>query len=137
MTESSKDVSITIFGVIHPVVEAQDKDVFFIYTTFAMSSCFQWEGLYAYYACIIRFESGATHGFWINWANITWQLLHLIPTNLKKSQSELATKNDIAPLASKTDLLELKVDIVKWVGALMLAKVAVIAALVKLLWKSS
>ena len=52
---------------------------------------------------------------------------------LKKSQGELATKNDIAPLASKTDLLELKVDIVKWVGALMLAQVAVIAALVKLL----
>ncbi|MEI6334230.1 MAG: DUF1640 domain-containing protein [Methylococcaceae bacterium] len=52
---------------------------------------------------------------------------------LKKSQSELATKNDIVPLASKTDLLELKVDLVKWVGALMLAQVAVIAALVKLL----
>ena len=52
---------------------------------------------------------------------------------LKKSQGELATKNDIAPLASKTDLLELKVDIVKWVGALMLAQVAVIATLVKLL----
>jgi len=52
---------------------------------------------------------------------------------LKKSQSELATKLDIAPLASKTDLLELKVDLVKWVGVLMLAQVAVIAALVKLL----
>ncbi len=52
---------------------------------------------------------------------------------LKKSQSELATKLDIAPLASKTDLLELKVDLVKWVGALMLAQVAVVAALVKLL----
>jgi len=53
---------------------------------------------------------------------------------LKKSQGELTTKNDIVPLASKTDLLELKVDLVKWVGALMLAQVAVIAALVKLLW---
>jgi hypothetical protein len=52
---------------------------------------------------------------------------------LKKAQSELATKTDIALLASKTDLLELKVDLVKWVGALMLAQVAVIAALVKLL----
>ncbi|MCX7094060.1 MAG: hypothetical protein NTY50_11500 [Methylobacter sp.] len=52
---------------------------------------------------------------------------------LKKAQSELATKTDIAPLASKTDLLELKVDLVKWMGALMLAQVAVIAALVKLL----
>ncbi len=52
---------------------------------------------------------------------------------LKKAQGELATKADIAPLASKNDLLELKVDIVKWVGALMLAQVAVIAALVKLL----
>ncbi len=52
---------------------------------------------------------------------------------LKKSQGELTTKNDIVPLASKTDLLELKVDLVKWVGALMLAQVAVIAALVKLL----
>ena len=52
---------------------------------------------------------------------------------LKKSQSELATTSDIVPLASKTDLLELKVDLVKWVGALMLAQVAVIAALVKLL----
>ncbi len=53
---------------------------------------------------------------------------------LKKSQGELATKADIAPLASKNDLLELKVDIVKWVGGLMLAQVAIIAALVKLLW---
>ncbi|MEI6066049.1 MAG: hypothetical protein WCP96_01810 [Methylococcaceae bacterium] len=52
---------------------------------------------------------------------------------LKKSQGELATRKDIVPLASKTDLLELKVDLVKWVGALMLAQVAVIAALVKLL----
>ncbi len=52
---------------------------------------------------------------------------------LKKSQGELATKADIAPLASKNDLLELKVDIVKWVGGLMLAQVAIIAALVKLL----
>ena len=52
---------------------------------------------------------------------------------LKKSQGELTTKNDIVPLASKTDLLELKADLVKWVGALMLAQVAVIAALVKLL----
>lgn len=52
---------------------------------------------------------------------------------LKKSQSELATKSDIAPLASKTDLLELKVDTVKWMSALMMAQVVVIAALVKLL----
>ena len=54
-------------------------------------------------------------------------------TLLKTSQDELATKADIPPLASKNDLLELKVDIVKWVGGLMLAQVAIIAALVKLL----
>lgn len=47
---------------------------------------------------------------------------------LKKSQGELATKADL-----HREILELKVDIVKWVGALMLAQVAVIAALVKLL----
>ncbi|MEI6269893.1 MAG: DUF1640 domain-containing protein [Methylococcaceae bacterium] len=58
---------------------------------------------------------------------------------LKKSQSELATKDDLhreiesLKNVTKTDLLELKVDLVKWVGALMLAQVAVIAALVKLL----
>ena len=58
---------------------------------------------------------------------------------LKKSQGELVTKADLhqeiesLKNATKTDLLELKVDIVKWVGALMLAQVAVIAALVKLL----
>jgi len=58
---------------------------------------------------------------------------------LKKSQGELATKDDLhreiesLRNATKTDLLELKVDLVKWVGALMLAQVAVIAALVKLL----
>ena len=57
---------------------------------------------------------------------------------LIKSQGELATKNDLhreiesVKNSNKTDLLELKVDIVKWVGALMLAQVAVIAALVKL-----
>ena len=58
---------------------------------------------------------------------------------LKKSQGELASKNDLhreiesLKNATKTDLLGLKVDLVKWVGALMLAQVAVIAALVKLL----
>ena len=58
---------------------------------------------------------------------------------LKKSQGELITKADLhqeiesLKNVTKTDLLELKVDIVKWVGALMLAQVAVIASLVKLL----
>ena len=59
---------------------------------------------------------------------------------LKKSQGELATKDDLhreiesLKNTTKTELLELKVDIVKWVGGLMLAQVAIIAALVKLLW---
>ena len=58
---------------------------------------------------------------------------------LKKSQGELATKDDLyreiesLKNTTKTELLELKVDIVKWVGGLMLAQVAIIAALVKLL----
>ncbi len=58
---------------------------------------------------------------------------------LKKSQGELATKDDLhceiesLKNVTKTDLLELKVDLIKWVGALMLAQVAVIVALVKLL----
>lgn len=47
---------------------------------------------------------------------------------LKKAQGELATKSDL-----HSEILELKVDIVKWAGALMLAQVAVIAALVKLI----
>lgn len=68
-------------------------------------------------------------------SGFTRQQSETVVSVLKKSQSELATKSDIAALelAFKTDLLELKVDIVKWVGALMLAQVAVIAALVKLL----
>jgi hypothetical protein len=66
-------------------------------------------------------------------SGFTRQQSEAVVSVLKKSQNELATKLDIAPLASKTDLLELKVDLVKWVGALMLAQVAVIAALVKLL----
>ena len=47
---------------------------------------------------------------------------------LKKAQGELATKSDL-----HSEILELKVGIVKWAGALMLAQVAVIAALVKLI----
>jgi hypothetical protein len=66
-------------------------------------------------------------------SGFTRQQSETVVSILKKSQSELATKLDIAPLATKADLLELKVDLVKWVGALMLAQVAVIAALVKLL----
>ena len=34
-----------------------------IYTIFSMCSCFQWEGLWAFFAHMIRFESGATHGY--------------------------------------------------------------------------
>jgi hypothetical protein len=66
-------------------------------------------------------------------SGFTRQQSETVVAVLKKAQNELATKHDIAPLASKNDLLELKVDLVKWVGALMLAQVAVIAALVKLL----
>jgi hypothetical protein len=46
---------------------------------------------------------------------------------------ELTNKANIAPLAWKAELLELKVDIVKWVNALMMAHLAVMPALVKLL----
>ena len=42
----------------------------------------------------------------------------------KLKRGELATKADL-----HSEILELKVDIIKWVGALMLAQVAVIAAL--------
>jgi hypothetical protein len=49
-------------------------------------------------------------------------------TTITFDTQELATKADL-----HSEILELKVDIVKWVGALMLAQVAVIAALVKLL----
>jgi hypothetical protein len=66
-------------------------------------------------------------------SGFTRQQSEVVVSVLKKAQGELATKADIAPLASKNDLLELKVDIVKWVGALMLAQVGIIAALVKLL----
>lgn len=72
-------------------------------------------------------------------SGFTRQQSETVVSVLKKSQSELATKDDLhreiesLKNATKTDLLELKVDLVKWVGALMLAQVAVIAALVKLL----
>jgi hypothetical protein len=49
------------------------------------------------------------------------------------TRKQLTTKADIAPLAWKADLLELKVDIVKWVNGLMMAHLAVMPALVKLL----
>lgn len=72
-------------------------------------------------------------------SGFTRQQSEAVVSVLKKSQSELATKDDLhheiegLKNVTKTDLLELKVDLVKWVGALMLAQVAVIAALVKLL----
>ena len=72
-------------------------------------------------------------------SGFTRQQSETVVAVLKKSQGELATKDDLhreiesLRSANKTDLLELKVDLVKWVGALMLAQVAVIAALVKLL----
>jgi len=61
-------------------------------------------------------------------SGLTRQQSETVIAVLKKSQGELATKADL-----HREILELKVDIVKWVGALMLAQVAVIAALVKLL----
>lgn len=61
-------------------------------------------------------------------SGLTRQQSEVVIAVLKKSQGELATKADL-----HREILELKVDIVKWVGALMLAQVAVIAALVKLL----
>ena len=72
-------------------------------------------------------------------SGFTRQQSETVVSVLKKSQGELVTKADLhqeiesLKNVTKTDLLELKVDIVKWVGALMLAQVAVIAALVKLL----
>ena len=73
-------------------------------------------------------------------SGFTRQQSETVVSVLKKAQGELATKDDLhreiesLKNTTRTDLLELKVDIVKWVGALMLAQVAVIAALVKLLW---
>ncbi len=61
-------------------------------------------------------------------SGLTRQQSEAVVAVLKKAQGELATKSDL-----HREILELKVDIVKWVGALMLAQVAVIAALVKLL----
>ena len=52
---------------------------------------------------------------------------------LKKAQSDLATKSDISTLASKIDLQEMELRLVKWVFGVALGQVAVIAALVKLL----
>ena len=49
------------------------------------------------------------------------------------TRKQLTTKANIAPLAWKADLLELKVDFVKWVNGLMMAHLAVMPALVKLL----
>jgi hypothetical protein len=51
----------------------------------------------------------------------------------KKSQGELATKTDISPLASKIDLQEMELRLVKWVFGVALGQIAVIATLVKLL----
>ena len=72
-------------------------------------------------------------------SGFTRQQSEIVVSVLKKAQGELATKDDLhheiegLKSTTKTDLLELKVDIVKWVGALMLAQVGIIAALVKLL----
>jgi uncharacterized protein Smg (DUF494 family) len=72
-------------------------------------------------------------------SGFTRQQSEIVVSVLKKAQGELATKDDLhheiegLKSTTKTDLLEIKVDIVKWVGALMLAQVGIIAALVKLL----
>lgn len=54
---------------------------------------------------------------------------------LKKAQGELATKNDLREMELRIEakISDIKYDLVKWIGGLMLAQVAVIAALVKLL----
>jgi hypothetical protein len=50
-----------------------------------------------------------------------------------EAQTDLATKRDIATLASKIDMQEMELRLVKWVFGVALGQVAVIAALVKLL----
>jgi hypothetical protein len=63
---------------------------------------------------------------------------------LSSSRNELATRTDIAlvqrdlqelgmRMATKTDLAELKADLLKWVIGLFIAQVGLFAALVKLL----
>ena len=54
---------------------------------------------------------------------------------LKKAQGELATKNDLREMELRIEakISDIKYDLVKWIAGLMLAQVAVIAALVKLL----
>ena len=60
-------------------------------------------------------------------SGFTRQQSETVVSVLKKAQGELATKDDLhreiesLKNTTRTDLLELKVDFVKWVGALMLA----------------
>ena len=66
-------------------------------------------------------------------SGFTRQQSETVISVLKKSQGELATKSDMAPLAAKIDLQEMELRLVKWVFGVALGQIAVIAALVKLL----
>ena len=61
---------------------------------------------------------------------ITERQAEVLIETIKESQAtaELVTKKDLA-----TALAETKLDIIKWIAGMLLAQVAVIAALVKLL----
>ena len=50
-----------------------------------------------------------------------------------QSQQELFEHAVINTLATKSDLSEIKVDIIKWVAGMLVAQAAVVSALVKLI----
>jgi cell division protein FtsL len=66
-------------------------------------------------------------------SGFTRQQSETVVSVLKRAQSDLTTKSDIATLASKIDMQEMELRLVKWVFGVALGQVAVIAALVKLL----
>ena len=54
-----------------------------------------------------------------------------------QGKADLATKQDIESLKQemKVSMSELKVELIKWVTGALIAQAAVIATLVKLLWR--
>jgi len=68
-------------------------------------------------------------------SGFTRQQSETVVTVLKRAQGELINKADLRELELRLDskISDIKYDLIKWIAGMLLAQVAVIAALVKLL----